>query len=137
MPPTEQTKIEVRIFKRFTHGRKLYAPGIWEVDQATANSLVKAGKASLVKAPAKAETKPTTPTKAPDKNPRVPEPKAPEVSTEPTPLPEDFPSREILAEAGFDSVESLKAPGVKEALESIEGLTPAEVTKIGFAISKL
>lgn len=136
MPPTEKPKVKVKITGRFTYERTLFGPGEWEVAPATAHGLVAEGRATIVgekaaKAPAK------EPPKAPPANPRIPPAKEPEEEVTSTPLPEGFPCQATLAVAGYDSVESLRVDGIKEKLEAVEGLTPADVTKIGLAISKV
>lgn len=139
MPPIESPKVKIIITeqRRFTdEGGQLFGPGEWSVDPAVSMRLIAGGRARLAgapaaKAPAKAPPAPTA------NNPRIPPPQEPEGEAEPTPLPEDFPSRETLVAAGLDSVEALKAPEIKETLAGIEGLTPAEITKIGLAISKV
>lgn len=139
MPPPEKPKVKIRIKTRFVdeQGGRLFAPGDWDVEPAISMRLIASGKATLVggggqaaKAPAK------EPPKAPGPNPRIPV-KEPEAEVTSTPLPEGFPSQATLAVNGFDSVESLQVPDVKEKLAAIEGLTPADITKIGLAISKV
>lgn len=139
MPPQETKKIDVRISSRFTHLRRLYSPGVWPVDEKTAAELVAQGRAKYANAPkAQAPAKGgKTEDGAPPKNPRISETGEKGDEVIPTPLPEDFPSREALAKAGFETVESLKTETVKEDLEKVEGLTPADITKIGLAISKI
>lgn len=139
MPPEEKPKTKIKITKRFTdeQGGRLYAPGEWDVHPAVAHRLIAQGKAARIggatvpAAPAK-----TNAEKAPATNPRIPEKKVEEPVTD-TPLPEDFPNRGALIVAGFGTVEKLKAPGVKEALGEVKELTPADITKIGLAISKI
>lgn len=139
MPPQETKKIDVRISSRFTHLRRLYSPGVWPVDEKTASDLVAQGLAKYANAPkAQASEKGgKSEDGAPLKNPRIPETEDKGEEVVPTPLPEDFPSRKALAKAGFETVESLKSETVKEDLEKIKGLTPADITKIGLAISKI
>jgi hypothetical protein len=131
--------------KHFTDERtnRLFSPGEWDVDAATAARLIKNGKAVSLEKAAKSSTPappapPKTTTKPAPVNPRIPV-KAPEDGTEPqvTALPEDFPSREVLAENGFATVESLKAEDIKTQLEKIDGLGAAEITRIGLAISQI
>lgn len=141
MPPTEKTKVAIKITGRFTdeQGGKLYGPGEWQVEPHVAHRLVENGKAKYVDgktapAPAKAATEPSAPTT----NPRIPETEDEGKAEAPdTPLPDDFPSRDILVEAGYGTVESLKDPDVKDKLAEVKGLGPASITKIGLAISDL
>lgn len=53
-----------------------------------------------------------------------------------TDLPEGFPSRDLLIENGFDSVEKLRVKGVERELEHIKGIGKAAITKIGVALSE-
>lgn len=53
-----------------------------------------------------------------------------------TDLPERFPSRQLLIQNGFDTVEKVKA-ATKEQLAAIEGIGEASVQRIGVAASKL
>jgi hypothetical protein len=130
---------KIKITGRFTEERtnRLFGPGEWDVDEGTYARLIAAGKGKPVgvkTAPVKAP--PKAPPQPPATNPRIPV-KAPEGTEAPevTPLPEDFPSRDVLTANGFETVESLKAPDVKEQLDKIDGLGAGEVTKIGLAIS--
>ncbi len=143
MPPIDKPKVKIKIKSRFESNGRLYGPGIWEVDPAVSLRLVREGKATLVNAqPAAAKAPPATstaktPPADPAKNPRIPPATEPEGDAPTsTPLPEGFPFQATLAVAGFDSVESLQVPNVKEELAKIETLTPADITKIGLAISK-
>lgn len=54
-----------------------------------------------------------------------------------TPLPADFPEREILIENGFDTIESLSAKGVDVELAKLSGLTKGKVNKIGQALNTI
>lgn len=138
MPPPETPKVKIKIKARFTdeQGGRLYGPGEWDVDPAVSMRLIASGKATLVGA--KAATPATKPTgdKAPPANPRIP-PAPPTEEVVDTQLPDDFPLKEALVAAGFDTVEKLKAPDVKDALGEVKELTPADITKIGLAISKI
>lgn len=149
MARAERLKVDIIIKgqKRFTdEGGKMFGPGKWSVDPAVSMRLIAQGKAVLANAPKGADKaagekelgKGKEPPKPPA-NPRVPPPATTEGDGEPTqtPLPEGFPSQATLAVAGFTSVESLRVDGIKEKLEAVEGLTPADVTKIGLAISKI
>ena len=51
-----------------------------------------------------------------------------------TALPEDFPHKKQLEDAGYVSLEQLKEPGVEEKLKEIEGIGPAALKKIGLAL---
>lgn len=133
----ERPKVKINI-KAGTHhftdeGGQLFGPGEWSVDPAVSIRLVEQGKAALVGGPGgKApNTKPNTKTSEPPKEP------VPKGGVTETPLPEGFPCQATLAEAGFTTVESLQVPDVKEKLATVEGLTAADVTKIGLAISKI
>lgn len=134
---------KIKVTTRFTEEKtnRLFGLGEWEVDEATAERLIATGKARAVGAPKPAApVKPSPPGKTtpPASNPRIPV-KAPpgKEAPEATPLPEDFPSRDVLTANGFETVESLKAPDVKEQLDKIDGLGAGEVTKIGLAISQI
>jgi hypothetical protein len=138
MPPVTP-KVKIKIKTRFVdeQGGRLFAPGIWDVHPSISMRLVANGKATLVgPAPAAKAPGEKALTKAPATNPRIPPAKEPD-EVVPTPLPEDFPSRDVLAAAGLDTVEQLQAPDIKETLSGVDGLTPADITKIGLAISKV
>lgn len=141
MPPVDRPKVKIKITGRFTdeQGGRLYAPGEWDVYPDVAARLVEQGKAKFVNtAEAPALDKAKAANELPVTNPRIPETKDEGTGeTEPTPLPENFPSRDILIEAGFGTVESLKDPDVKEKLAAVKGLGPASITKIGLAISAI
>lgn len=140
----ERPKVKIIITTpgRFTdEGGQLFGPGEWDVDPAVSMRLIAQGKAKLpagAKTPAPAPAKEPAKTKEPPKNPRIPETNT-EGNGEPqeTPLPEGFPSQATLAVAGFTTVESLRVDGIKEKLAEVEGLTAADITKIGLAISKV
>lgn len=52
-------------------------------------------------------------------------------------LPEDFPGREKLIEAGFNTIEDLlKAEDLPKQLEAIDGIGLATVKKIGLELSE-
>lgn len=141
MPPENKPKVKIKIVKRFVdeQGGRLFAPGIWEVDPRVSMRLVANGRATLVDPPAAAtKAAPAKTPPAPPTNPRIPPVKEPEGDqvTE-TPLPDGFPCQATLAVAGYSTVESLKVEGIKEKLGEVEGLTPADVTKIGLAIAKV
>lgn len=140
--PEELVKVKITSW-RGVEGRTSFAPGEWEVDSVTAGNLIAKGRATrvggakpVVKKPQADESTGKALENKPVENPRIPEKKE-ETETGDTPLPEDFPSREVLEAAGFGTVESLKAPDVQEKVAAVEGLTPADVTKIGLAISKI
>lgn len=138
MPPIKKETVDVKITRRFDHNGRLYGPGVWPVTPATAHSLIEAGRATRVGGAPVATKPPATGGngKPSGTNPRIP-PQEPELEPTETPLPEGFPCQGTLAVAGFTTVESLQVPDVKELLEKVEGLTPADVTKIGIAISKV
>jgi len=52
-----------------------------------------------------------------------------------TPLPEGFPERDLLAENGFSTIQSLSEEGVDEKLAGF--LTKGKVNKVGQALNKL
>jgi hypothetical protein len=135
-------KVKIRIKTRFTdeQGGQLFGPGEWDVDPAVSMRLIAAGRATLVNPPKGEAAAPQTkkePTK-PQTNPRIPPANTEEGGeAKETPLPEGFPNQATLAVAGFTTVESLQVPDVREKLAAVEGLTPADITKIGLAISKI
>lgn len=142
MPPITGPKIKIKIRSRFTDelGGQLYGPGEWDVAPVVAHRLVANGRATLVPGPGEKPQVKTAPLSGlqggtPATNPRIPPVKEPEAPTATT-LPENFPSRKVLAEAGFDTFESLQGPDIKEELGKVQGLTPAAITKIGLAVSK-
>jgi hypothetical protein len=138
MARPERPKVKIKIKTRFTdeQGGQLFGPGEWEVDPEVSMRLIAQGRATLVGGAAKAaQTK--EPLKPPPPNPRIPPVETEEGDTTETPLPDDFPSKEVLAGAGFATVESLRVPDVKEKLGAVDGLGAADITKIGLAISKI
>lgn len=141
MPPPEKPTVKIKIKTRFVdeQGGQLFGPGIWDVPPAVSMRLVAQGKATVVGAPAIKAPAPakTTTGKPPATNPRIPPVTETEGVVTETPLPEGFPCQATLAVAGLDTVEKLKAPDIKERLAEVEGLTPADITKIGLAISKV
>lgn len=139
MPPIEKPKVKIIITeqRRFTdEGGQLFGPGEWNVDPAVSIRLIANGRAKLANPPATKAQAPKDPPKPPS-NPRIPPVKESEGEVGATPLPEGFPSQATLAVAGYSTVESLKVPDIKEKLQAVEGLTGAEITKIGLAISKV
>ncbi len=137
---------KINITKRFideaSGGSQLRAPGEIEVDEKTAARLVKAGRAHIIgreQKPGDVDRVPKPVVTPAGANPRIDAQselgnQAPSEPGE-TPLPEDFPKRDQLIAAGFDTIEKLKGPDVREKLLAIEGLGEASVTKIGLAVS--
>src|SRR5690606_25545082 len=113
--------MKVKILKRFVDGRGfLRAPGIADLDDKTAASLITQGRAASVSA---AEVKEA-------------EKEAPKTSAATGELPEDFPERERLVEAGFDTLESLREEGAEEEILEIDGIGKGTLKKIQKALEE-
>lgn len=52
-------------------------------------------------------------------------------------LPEDFPNRKQLEDAGYVTVEDLQVEGIEDKLKEIQGIGPAALKKIGLALNEL
>lgn len=51
-------------------------------------------------------------------------------------LPESFPAKDKLEEAGFHTIESLQVEGIEDKLAEIEGIGKGTITKIGLALNE-
>ena len=129
----KEEKVEFEITARsFVDGEtgRGYGAGRWTLPKSTAEKFEAQGKGRFPGRP-KAVQKPK------DEDPlkglgMAKEPAKLERAEQP--LPEDFPERETLVEAGFGTVESLGVEGIREKLAKVQGLGPAKLNKIGVAL---
>lgn len=120
-----------------SRGHRLIGAGERDVDRATAQRWIADGKAVAVDEESEAVSEEISsgrpkqiPGQGSDNDPKDPPAE--------TPLPKNFPSRDKLAAAGFETVESIRAmTGPDELGAKVPGLNKSEITRIGLAVSQL
>ena len=158
--------IKIHITSRFIDSRssRSYAPGVWDVDMATARRLHTQGKGRVMDKKLAAQLDAAVVASGgtvaeiadegiktePDKTPTgsqtseeggqggSQEPQDPLENVDPnaTVLPEGFPERDKLIEAGFPTVQSLREKGADNEL-SKRDFSKAQLNKIGMALNEL
>lgn len=137
MKEKEVKKVDFHVTKPTTLNSKFYGPGARSMDAAIAAELYRLKCGIYVNKKDIPEVKESG-VEVPLENPRIAAQGeiidgAQLGSTE---LPEDFPSRDKLIEAGFETIESLQTKDAEAKLGQIDGLPKAEIKKIGLALSK-
>lgn len=130
----KSSKLRVVVNDRFTDTKtgQLYTPGVFRFEQKDVIRLQKEGRkitildGKLVQDSITIESSREKPSGIiPDK------PKAALRV-----LPSTFPSRKLLVANGYDTIESLKEPGIEKELEKIKGLSKAKIIQVGLALEE-